>query len=45
MSATESQRSLSEDKAGQEEAGNVRTVPVGEAVRYHRRAQSAEKLA
>jgi len=42
MSEIESQGSLSEDKDSQEE-GNVRMVPVGESVRYHRRAQSAEK--
>ncbi len=43
MSATESQGSLSEDKVSQEEVGNMKMVPVAEAVRYHRRAQSAER--
>ena len=44
MNATESQ-DMSEDKVSQEEVGNVRTVPVAEAVRYHKRAQSAERRA
>lgn len=51
MSATESQESLSEDKAvrpdwpqaGQEELDNAKLVPVGESIRYHRRAKNAEK--
>ena len=43
MNAIESQDGLSEDKAGQEESGNERLVPVGESIRYRKRAQSAEK--
>jgi len=43
MSETESQGSLSEDKVSQEEVGNMKMVPVAEAVRYHKRAQSAER--
>jgi len=51
MSAAESQDGLSEDKAvrpdwprgGQEELDNAKLVPVGESIRYHRRAQSAER--
>jgi glutamate mutase epsilon subunit len=53
MSATESQEGLSEDKAvrpdwpqaGQEELDNAKLVPVGESIRYHRRAKNAEKRA
>ena len=53
MSATESQDGLSEDKAvrpdwpraGQEELDNSKLIPVGESIRYHRRAQNAEKRA
>lgn len=45
MDAIESQSGMSEDKVSQEETGNVRMVPVAEAVRYHRRAQGAERRA
>jgi hypothetical protein len=43
MSATESQEVLSEDKGTQEEMDNAKLVPVSESIRYHRRAQSAER--
>ncbi len=45
MDAIESQGGLSEDKESQEEAGNVRMAPVAESIRYHKRAQSAERRA
>jgi hypothetical protein len=45
MDAIESQGGLSEDKVSQEEASNVRVVPIAESVRYHKRAQTAEKRA
>ncbi|MBN2020051.1 MAG: hypothetical protein JW749_07495 [Sedimentisphaerales bacterium] len=45
MDAIESQGGLSEDKEGQEETSNVRMTSVAESVRYHKRAQTAEKRA
>jgi predicted RNase H-like nuclease (RuvC/YqgF family) len=45
MDAIESQSGLSEDKVSQEEMGNARMAPVAESVRYHKRAQSAERRA
>ena len=45
MSALDTQGVSSEDKVSQEEVGNVRTVPVAESIRYHKRAQSAERRA
>lgn len=45
MCALETQEVLSEDKGTQEETDNARLVPVGESMRYHRRAQSAERRA
>ncbi len=43
MSALETREDLSEDKAGQGEADNAKLVPIGESIRYRRRAQSAER--
>jgi hypothetical protein len=34
---------LSETEAGQENAGNLKLVPIAESIRYRKRAQSAEK--
>ena len=43
MCATESQESLSEDKGTEEEMNNTKLVSVSESIKYHRRAQNAEK--
>jgi len=43
MSALETREDLSEDKVEQEDGDNVRLVPVGESIRYRKRAQSAER--
>jgi hypothetical protein len=43
MNAIDSQEGLSEDKVEQEDLNNARLVPIGESIRYHKRAQSAER--
>ena len=43
MDAIESQEGLSEDKVEQQDLNNARLVPIGESIRYHKRAQSAER--
>jgi hypothetical protein len=45
MCALDTQEVLSEDKGTQEEADSAKLVPVIESIRYHRRAQIAEKRA
>jgi len=46
MSALETQGNLSEDKAEQEQDVNEgRLIPIGESIRYRKRAQSAERRA
>jgi hypothetical protein len=45
MDAIESQSGMSEDKVSQEETGNVKKASVAEAIRYHKRAQLAERRA
>ena len=45
MNATESQGSLSEDKVEREEGNDARLIPLGESIRYRKRAQNAEKRA
>jgi hypothetical protein len=43
MSAVETQGSLSEDKVEQGDVGDMKLVPVGESIRYRKRAQNAER--
>lgn len=43
MCALDTQEVMSEDKGTQEETDNAKFVPVIESIRYHRRAQIAEK--
>jgi len=43
MSALETRDNLSEDKVEQEDGDNIKLVPVGESIRYRKRAQNAEK--
>jgi hypothetical protein len=43
MCVLDTQEVLSEDKGTQEEMDNAKLVPVSESIRYHRRAQSAER--
>jgi hypothetical protein len=43
MDAIESQEGLSEDKVEQQDLNNARLVPIGESIRYHKRAQGAER--
>src|SRR3989304_5226111 len=45
MCALDTQEVLSEDKGTQEETDNAKLVPVSESIRYHRRAQGAERRA
>ena len=45
MCALDTQEVLSEDKGTREEMDNAKFVSVSESIRYHRRAQSAEKRA
>jgi glutamate mutase epsilon subunit len=45
MCALDTQEVLSEDKETREETDNAKLVPVSESIRYHRRAQSAERRA
>ena len=43
MSALETQGDLSEDKVEQQDADNAKLVPIGESIRYRKRAQGAER--
>ena len=43
MSALETREDLSEDKVEQVDGDNPRLIPVGESIRYRKRAQGAER--